>query len=518
MPLSPACQTVDKQLSIARHSRAYFLLSPLYFFLTSEPVDISFLAVNKSLDNIKSEVLAIFERQKSNRRHIKSTLVDERLGKLHELLEAIESRSKELKQAVYADLSKSGPETLITELYPIKAEITHVMENLREWMAPELVGTPVVFAGSRSETRREAKGVVLIVSPWNYPFNLAIGPLVSAIAAGNTAIVKPSELAPHTSRFVKELLSGLFDEKEVAVVEGDHRVAQFLVELPFDHIFFTGSPTIGRKVMASAAPHLTSVSLELGGKSAVIIDASADLKEAAAKIAWGKTINAGQSCVAPDYVLLPKKKETRFIELLKASFEKRYGSRDGLDGNPDYGRIINLNHFRRIKTLVDSAVGEGAKIEAGGMFHEEDCFISPTIVSHVPRTCSLMQEEIFGPVLPVVSYEDLSEAINFVNSKPPPLALYIFSRSDVATETILNDTSSGDAVVNDVVVHFGHARLPFGGTGESGLGKAHGRAGFEAFSHRRSVLRQPKYTMASSLYPPYTRLVQWLIRFTIKYL
>ena len=474
--------------------------------------------MNESPDIIRKRVLGIFERQKANRRSVNSSSIDERLRELLRLLEAIESHLDELKQAVYEDLGKQGPETLITELYPITAEIKLVLRHLREWTEPETVGAPIVFAGSRSEIRRVAKGVVLIVSPWNYPFNLAMGPLVSAIAAGNSVIVKPSEFSPQTSRFIKQLVSGLFDEKEVAVVEGDHQVAQLLVELPFDHIFFTGSPITGRKVMAAAARHLTSVSLELGGKSPVIIDAGADLKEAATKIAWGKTINAGQSCVAPDYILVPKEKEHFFIELLKASLRKRYGALDRLVDNPDYSRIINLHHFRRIKHLVDSAVVEGARIEEGGTFLEEERFISPTIVSHPPRNCSLMQEEIFGPVLPVLSYEDLSEAIAFVNMHPPPLALYVFSRSDATIETILSDTRSGDAVINDVVVHFGHVGLPFGGTGTSGLGKAHGRAGFDAFSHRRSILRQPKHTMARWLYPPYTRLVRRLIRFTIKYL
>lgn len=474
--------------------------------------------MNEPLDIVRKRVLSIFESQQASRQSVNSSSVDERLGKLHRLLEAIEYHLDELKQAVYEDLGKQGSETLITELYPITAEIKLVRRHLREWMEPETVGAPIVFAGSRGEIRHMAKGVVLIVSPWNYPFNLAMGPLVSAIAAGNSVIVKPSELSPQTSRFIKQLVSGLFDEKEVAVVEGDHQVAQLLVELPFDHIFFTGSPITGRKVMAAAARHLTSVSLELGGKSPVIIDESADLKEAATKIAWGKTINAGQSCVAPDYILVPKGKESLFIALLKASLRKRYGALDRLVDNPDYGRIINLNHFRRIKHLVDSAVLEGARIEEGGTFLEDERFISPTIVSHPPRNCSLMLEEIFGPVLPVLSYEDLSEAIGFVNMQPPPLALYVFSRSDAAIETILGDTRSGDAVINDVVVHFGHVGLPFGGMGASGLGKAHGRAGFDAFSHRRSILRQPKHTMARRLYPPYNRLVQSLIRFTIKYL
>ena len=473
--------------------------------------------MNESTEAKKTEIRAIFERQKANRLRIRATTAEERIQKLGRLQSSIENRFEELREAVYSDLHKHAPEALITEVYPVTTEIKHAQRHLKEWMRPQPVTAPLVFFGSESEIRQEPKGMVLILSPWNYPFQLAIAPLVSAIAAGNCVIVKPSELSPNTSRFIHQLISSLFDDNEVAAVEGDHEIAQFLAEQPFDHVFFTGSSRIGKKVMAAAAKNLTSVTLELGGKSPVFLDESADLKEAATKIAWGKAINSGQSCVAPDYVLVPEDMEARFIELLRSAFQKRYGAADRIESNPDYCRIINDQHFSRIKALVDDAVRNGARVEMGGTFREEDRFISPTVVSRVPVESAIMQEEIFGPVLPVLPYRSREEAVELIRSRPRPLALYIFARNPRAAERTLSETEAGDTVINDVVVHYGHPGLPFGGFNASGIGKAHGKAGFEAFSHQRSVMRQPKRAMPQLLYPPYTRMVQWLIRFTVKY-
>ena len=473
--------------------------------------------MNESTEATKTEVRAIFERQKANRHRIRATTAEERIQKLDRLMSSIENRFDELRGAVSADLHKPEPEVLLTEVYPVTSEIKHTQRHLREWMRPIPVTAPLVFLGSESEIRWGSKGTVLILSPWNYPFQLAISPLVSAIAAGNCAIVKPSELSPNTSRFTHRLISSLFDDNEVAVIEGDHEIAQFLVEQSFDHVFFTGSSNVGKQVMATAARNLTSVTLELGGKSPVFLDESADLKEAATKIAWGKTLNAGQSCVAPDYILVPEDREARLIELLKDAFQKRYGAADQIESNPDYCRIINERHFSRIKALVDDAVRDGARVEMGGTFREEDRFLSPTVVSRVPVDSAIMQEEIFGPVLPVLPYRSREEAMDLIRSHPRPLALYIFARDPRAAERVLSETEAGDTVINDVVVHYGHPGLPFGGFNASGIGKAHGKAGFEAFSHQRSVMRQPKRAMPQLLYPPYTRLVQWLIRFTVRY-
>lgn len=468
-------------------------------------------------ETAKTEARDLFQIQRANRARIRTTSAEERVGKLIRLQKAIEERVEGLSQALYADLHKCEAETLLSEVYPVITEVKQVRRQLKEWMRPVPVPAPLPLLGSENEVCRVPKGVVLILSPWNYPFNLTLGPLVSAVAAGNCAVVKPSEYSPHTSRFIGELVSSVFDRGEVGVLEGDHRLAQFLVEQPFDHIFFTGSPQVGRKVMATAATNLTSVTLELGGKSPAILDTSADLEEAALKITWGKTINAGQSCVAPDYVLVPADDETRFVDLLKKYITKRYGPLDQLESNPDYGRIIHPRHFSRIKALLESAVNDGARVELGGDSREDELFIAPTILTRVPPESPIMQEEIFGPLLPVVSYRSRDEAIRFVRSRPRPLALYVFAKSPSAVETLLKETESGDAVVNDVVVHFGNVNLPFGGFNQSGIGKSHGRAGFETFTHPRSVMRQPKRALPRLLYPPYTPLVKWLIRFTVKY-
>ncbi|MFQ5840706.1 MAG: aldehyde dehydrogenase family protein [Candidatus Methylomirabilales bacterium] len=474
--------------------------------------------MSDSIERDRENALKVFRRQQENRQRIKVSSAGERLGKLARLERAVERRLDELKRALYDDLRKPEAEVLLTEVYPVVSEIKHVRRHLRKWMRPVRVRAPLAFFGSRSAVHREPKGVVLILSPWNFPFQLTLGPLVSAMAAGNCAVLKPSELSPRTSRFIRELLSDLFHEREIAVLEGDHRLAQFLVEQPFDHIFFTGSTRVGKQVMATAASNLTSVTLELGGKSPVIVDPSADLQEAATKIAWGKSINAGQSCVAPDYVLVPEEREARFVELLRGALASRYGAPARLTENPDYGRIVSSAHFHRIRSLLEAAVEGGARVEAGGSFREDDNFIEPTLLGRVPSESGIMQEEIFGPVLPILAYRTREEAIAFVNARPRPLVLYLFARSRSAITAILKETWAGDTLINDVVVHFGNVRLPFGGSGQSGTGKAHGFSGFMCFTHERSVMRQPRRTLARLLYPPYTRPVRKLIELTVRYL
>ena len=463
------------------------------------------------------EIKKVFELQQSNRRRLKASTVGERIEKLDRIHRAIESRTEELVQAVREDLRKPEPEIQLSEIYPVVTEIKHARSYLADWMKPASVPSPLVLLGARSEVRYEPKGVVLIIAPWNFPFQLALSPLISAIAAGNAAIVKPSELAPRTAAFTGSLLRELFDPSEVSVIEGDADVARSLTEQPFDHIFFTGSPGVGRKVMAAAARHLTSVTLELGGKSPVIVDTSADLTEAATKIVWGKCLNAGQSCVAPDYALVHEGQQARFIELAREALEDRYGPLERLADNPDYGRIINKDHFRRLETLVDAAVRGGARIEVGGTSLKEDLFIPPTFLTGVRPDSPILQEEIFGPLLPIVSYESREAAVATVAARPKPLALYVFARNRAAAETILGDIDSGDSVVNDVLVHYASPYLPFGGVRSSGMGKAHGFAGFKAFSHERAVMHQTKKGLPRLLYPPYTPLVRRLIRFTLRF-
>jgi aldehyde dehydrogenase (NAD+) len=464
-----------------------------------------------------ADIERVFHLQQENRARLAGTTSAQRIAKLDHLQEAIDQRSFELSEAVRADLRKPPTEVLMTEVFPVTTEIRHACRNLQQWLQPIPLPTPLVFFGARSEVRYQPKGASLILSPWNFPFQLAVGPVVSAVAAGSTVILKPSEISPHTSRFVEKLLSAVFPEEEVAVFQGDAVVAERLLGLPFDHVFFTGSPEVGKKVMAAAAQHLASVTLELGGKCPALLTPSADVKQAARKIAWGKFVNAGQSCLAPDYVLLPQAAVSTFVEWTRSFVAKRYGTLESAEASPDYGCIISERHWERLKRLVDSACAAGARLEMGGRF-SEGRFVSPTVLTNVPLDAPVMQEEIFGPVLPVLGYQSLDEALAVVNQRPNPLALYIFSTDDDSIERILAGTRAGGSLVNDVVVHFANLALPFGGAGFSGIGRAHGYAGFQAFSHERSVMRQPRRTLLELFYPPYGKLSEGLARLVARFL
>jgi len=460
------------------------------------------------------EITRVFEQQKSNCPAIRNTTVRQRIEKLQKLHAAILARRSDLEAALLNDLRKPPHETGLTELFQVTTEIKHACKNLHRWMRPEPVRNPLTFLGARGEVRFESKGSVLILSPWNFPFQLAMCPFVSAIAAGNCIIVKPSEHSPATSRFIRELISETFPEKEIAVFEGDHTVATALLELPFDHIFFTGSPAVGKIVMQAAAKHLASVTLELGGKSPVLIDSSFDLKEAARKILWGKLINAGQTCVAPDYLLIPENRQREFIGVAKETIRAMYGDPAS---SPDYCRIINERHQTRIRTLIQEAVEKGATLETDSASGGEK-FVAPTLLSNVSAESNLMQEEIFGPVLPVVPYRSFEEALALIQSKAKPLSLYIFSRDKRFVEKVLRETSSGNICINDVAVQFANVELPFGGVNSSGIGNSHGHHGFKAFSNERAVLHQPKRGAMTFFYPPYTNKMKKLIDWTIKYL
>lgn len=465
----------------------------------------------------RPEIERIFDLQRAAHTQNSFPPVKERRQKLRRLRRAIERRSPDIERAIHADFRKAPAEVCVTEIFPVIHEIEFARKHLRRWMRPEPVPGSLIFPGARGEIRREPRGVCLIISPWNFPFQLAVGPLASALAAGNRVILKPSERSSNTSRFLKEFLGAIFDESEVAVVEGGPTVAQSLVELPFDHIFFTGGTAVGKIVMGAAAKNLTSVTLELGGKSPAILEASADLKAAARRICWGKFINAGQTCVAPDYLLVPERLEERFVAELRAALRKLYGDPATIAGNGDYCRLISSDHFARARALFDQAIARGARIAAGGIFDAEQRFVAPTILTGVAAGCDLLREEIFCPILPLLSYRDDDEAIARVRSVGAiPLALYLFSHNRRWIEKILAALPAGDAVVNDTVVHFVNPALPFGGVRESGLGKSHGYAGFLEFSHPRSVLYQARWPPIRLFYPPYTALTRRLINWTTR--
>lgn len=467
------------------------------------------------------DLAKIFERQRENRWRIAKTSADERIAKLKKLRQAILDRREELHKAIYDDFRKNSAETDLTETHMVVAELNDAVKHLRRWMRPHKVETPITLFGSSSEIRYEPKGVVLILSPWNYPFQLAVSPVVGAVAAGNCVVLKPSNKTAHTARFLKKLMAEVFAEDEVAVLEGDHAVADALLEMPFDHIFFTGSPNIGKKVMTAAARHLAPVTLELGGKSPVIVDETADVKKAAARIMWAKFINAGQTCVAPDYLLVHESRAKEFVEEAKRVVASRYGSTEKEQAkSPDYCRLVSEQHRQGLQKILEAAIKSGAKIEMGGLSGPDGDgrFLPPTLLSNITPDSPIMREEIFGPILPILTYQSLDEAIGLIQSKDKPLALYIFSKDRHHVEEVLKSTTAGGTCVNNLAIHLANSNLPFGGVGTSGMGNYHGFFGFKTFSHERAVLRQGAIDMVKMFYPPYTPRIKKIIGFLTKHL
>ncbi|MEK7288314.1 MAG: aldehyde dehydrogenase family protein, partial [Elusimicrobiota bacterium] len=442
-------------------------------------------------DATERDARRVFEKQQKNRWATAQTTAKERIEQLKRLKDAILDRREELQQAIHQDYKKNPGEVDLTEIYPAVAEIRHIIRHLENWMRPTPVKTPFTLLGTRSEVRLEAKGVVLILSPWNYPFGLLINPLAAAIAAGNCAMLKPSSKTPNTARFLKSFISSLFNEGHVALFEGGSSVSDILLDLPFDHIFFTGSTRIGKKVMASASRHLTPVTLELGGKSPVIVDETADIPKAAERIVWAKFINAGQTCVAPDYLLIHESRQEEFVREAKRVIGERYGrTEDARRTSADLCRLVSAGNLKSLKEILDQTVQQGARVEIGGAMEAEERYLAPTLLTGVSEQSPIMREEIFGPVLPILSYRTLNDVFRIIRSKDKPLALYIFSHNDQTIEKILANTTAGGTCVNSLIVHLANTNLPFGGVGASGMGNYHGYYGFKTFSHERAVLRQ----------------------------
>jgi aldehyde dehydrogenase (NAD+) len=466
-----------------------------------------------------TDIERLFKAQQQNRWNVANTDASTRITKLKRLHEAVLKYRQAFRDALYQDFHKPAGETDLVEIYPVTSEIKHAIKHVRQWMQTRAVDTPMALLGTSGKIQYEAKGVCLIISPWNFPVNLTLNPLISAIAAGNCAILKPSEMIPYTSAVLKQLINETFTENEVAVVEGDVNTATELLKLPFDHIFFTGAPAIGKVVMRAAAEHLTSVTLELGGKSPVIIDETADLDAAARRTVAGKYTNSGQICVAPDYVLVHESKKEALIDKMKTYISKFYGASETERQKGEYTHMVNARHFNRVKSYLDDAILRGAKIEVGGILDSEKNYISPTIITNVTPDMLVMQEEIFGPILPVLTCKNIEEVTGYINQHEKPLALYIFSRKKANQDYILRHTSAGGVTVNDVALHFYNGNLPFGGVNNSGIGKAHGEFGFQEFSNAKAVLKQhmPKAGI-EMMYPPFTNKVMKLIDMTIKWL
>jgi len=462
-----------------------------------------------------TEIQRIFNRQQDNHLHVGKSRAKERIAKLDKLYDLVMRYRPQMKEAMHADFKKPPFEVDAVEVFPITGAIKHARGNLRRWMHPKKVPAPLAFAGSSSWIRYEPKGLCLLISPWNFPFNLSFVPLVSAIAAGNCVVLKPSEMTPHSSALIKKMVGEIFDENEVAVVEGAVGTAQALLELPFHHIFFTGAPSIGKIVMKAAAENLASVTLELGGKSPTVIDETADLKTAASRTVRGKFANCGQICVAPDYVLVHEKVKDEFLKLVKEKILESYGN-DPLRSD-SFACMVNDRHFQRVKGYLDDAVSKGAKIFTGGKLDATARFIAPTVVTDVPEGSQLLQEEIFGPVLPVRAYRDLQEAIDFINARERPLTMSIFSQSKKNTERLLSETRAGGTCINHSQLHFYNHDLPFGGINNSGIGKSHGWFGFEGFSNARAIYRQDFWGPAELLKAPYSKFTEWAMGLTIKW-
>ncbi len=474
------------------------------------------MIATSTLSQQATDIHRVFALQKNHQFAVANSTARERIAKLDKLHQALLRYKEEIRQAMYQDFHKPAAEVDLTEIYAVTSEIKHTRRHLRRWMKPKRVGTPLAFLGPTSRIVYEPKGVCLIISPWNFPINLTFGPLVSAIAAGNTVIIKPSEHTPHSAAIMKKIIDEIFEEREIALFEGAVETATTLLELPFNHIFFTGAPAIGKVVMAAAAKNLSSVTLELGGKSPTIIDETADLKAAAKRIAYGKFINNGQICIAPDYIYVHESKAEELVQRIGANIKAFYGA--SIQESSDYSRMVNNRHFERVNHYLEDAKEKGATIAYGGYTDATQDLIEPTLVTNVPSDSLLMEEEIFGPILPVLTYRNIQEVVDGINAKEKPLALYIYSRRKKNVEFIMRNTRAGGTCINSNDLHFYNNNLPFGGSNNSGIGKSKGHFGFEEFSNARAVYQQIIPGALEFLTPPYNKGKQTVIDQTIKWL
>lgn len=470
-------------------------------------------------DPLHVRIDEVFRAQQAHRLAMAATSARERRERILRIASWVKRHKKEIRQAQYDDFQKPATEVDLTEIFPVLLEANHAAKDVKKWMKPRRVRRALALATASGKIYYEPRGTSLIISPWNYPLNLTLCPLISALAAGCTVILKPSEMTPNTSRLLAGMIEELFPEEEVALFEGAADVAMALQKKPFDHVFFTGSPAIGKLVMKAAAEHLTSVTLELGGKSPAIVDRSAHLTDAAKKIVWGKFVNQGQTCIAPDYVLVHSSVRDRLVHEMSDQISSYYGkTSDKRQSSPDLARIVNSRHFERLQKLLDQSVAAGGRVVYGGTCDPDDRWIEPTLLADVPVDAPAMQEEIFGPILPILEFDNLDEALSLVRSKEKPLALYLFSTSGHVTDRVLHETSAGGSCVNDVALHFLHPNLPFGGVNHSGHGASHGIFGFKAFSHERAVLRHHRLSALKMMAPPYGALQKLLTKLTVRFL
>lgn len=443
-----------------------------------------------------ADIQHVIERQRLFFASGKTRPVPFRLAQLKKLKETLKKNESAMLLALSKDLGKSAFESYTAEIGFIYEEINLMLKKLQRWAKPKRVATPMLMQPGSSRIYTEPKGVVLIIASWNYPIQVSLAPLLAAISAGNCAVLKPSELAPATAGLLQRIIEQCFSPDYCAVVQGGVSETQELLTYRFDHIFFTGSTPVGKIVMLAAANHLTPVTLELGGKSPCIVDHGVDLEVTARRIVWGKFYNVGQTCIAPDYVLVPSALKVSLLSHMKKAIGDFYGSDPAK--SPDYGRIIHTRHFDRLCALM-----QGMSVFAGGGADRETRYIAPTLLDKVTLDAPIMQEEIFGPLLPVLEYETLDQALQVVKQRPHPLACYVFTQDPKTEERVLQEISFGGGCINNTLLHLLNPNMPFGGIGPSGLGAYHGRFGFETFSHHKSIYKSPQWIDISLKYPPY---------------
>jgi aldehyde dehydrogenase (NAD+) len=448
------------------------------------------------------EIQSRFNAQRHHFKAGKTLDLHSRIAVLKDMKKWIQHYESEILEALRKDLGKSNFEGYATEIGFVLDELGQAIRNTKDWARRERVGGILLNFPSANYIYKEPYGTVLIISPWNYPFQLLFAPAIGAIAAGNTAVLKPSELAPHTAALVNRMVTDHFDPNVLTVVEGAVPETQTLTSLPFDYIFFTGSTPVGKIIMKAAAEHLTPVTLELGGKSPCIVDSSVNLSVTARRIVWGKFVNAGQTCIAPDYILVEKDFKPKLIEALRREIKSFYG--DNPKGSEDYGSIINERHFDRLVSLIPDDRRNHVKM------NKDDLYIEPLILDDISWDDAVMKEEIFGPILPILTYSDTDDAIAQIKSNDKPLALYHFTKNSTFKEKVLREVSFGGGCINDTIMHIANPNMPFGGVGASGMGAYHGKSTFDVFSHRKSVLMKPFALDIPLRYPPYGNKLKWV--------
>ena len=470
-----------------------------------------------NLDSIEE----IFDKQGENRWSIARTTANERCEKLLKLRKAIVARQQEFYDAIWQDFHKSKTEAWLSEVFPTLQEIDYAINHLPEWMEDKDGSWSFVFPLNKSRSHFEPKGRVLIMAPWNYPFLLFISPIIAAIAAGNVIIAKPSHKTPCVSKFLAALIADIFESNEIAVVQGaGTEIGDKLLTLPFDHVFFTGSPKVGAHVAELAAKIHAGITLELGGKSPVVVLPDVNIKDAAKKIAWGKCLNAGQTCIAPDYLLCPQKMVQLLADTIKKNIQKMFGEAEAeRQGSENFVQIVDKKTVERHKSLIDDALSKGAKAIIGGKISPENIenrYTPATVLTEVTPEMDIMKSEIFGPILPIIAYDSLDEAISFIQARPKPLALYIFGKNQTQINNVLSQTTSGSTCINHCILQIENLSVPFGGVGMSGTGNYHGIYGFKTFSHERNIMEQGAFDSMNVFYPPYHKADDKGFRATIQ--